>query len=183
MIPQYRHLARPAALVETRMRNQMLPAAGGIGFVLLSLTAAFAPPQADCQSRLLGAWGYRQRAGDGYDSEGERIELTCGGGSMQGLYFGLEREGEHGLFYSLVEVADLKLGSDGDLSFTVPERDLFRERPMNLQEIKQKRLTSAGLTRDALYMQGRLREGNLILSCTSKGHSCPENVMVFSKSK
>jgi hypothetical protein len=83
----------------------MLPAAVGIGFVLLSLTAGFAPPQADCQSRFLGAWEYRQRAGDGYDKEGERIELSCGGGSMQGLYFGLEREGEHGLFYTLVEMA------------------------------------------------------------------------------
>jgi len=167
-------------LVDAGRRHQLL-AALGIGLALLSLTGAFASPEADCQSRFLGAWEYRQRAGDGYDNEGERIELTCGGGSMQGLYFGLEREGEHGLFYTLVEVADLKLGSDGDLSFTVAERDLFRERPKNLQEVKQKRLTSAGLTRDALYMQGRLREGNLILACTSKGHSCPEDVMLFYK--
>ena len=161
----------------------MLPAALGIGFVFLFLTGAFASPDADCPSRFLGAWEYRQRAGDGYDNEGERIELRAGGGSMHGLYFGLEREGEHGLFYTLVEVADLKLSSNGDLVFTVPERDLFHERPRNLQQVKQKRLTSAGFTRDTLHMHGRLQEGNLILACTSKGRSCPEDVMLFYKGK
>jgi hypothetical protein len=170
-------------LVNGGRRRQVLPAGLSIGLALLSLTGAFASPEADCQSRFLGAWEYRQRAGDGYDKEGERIELTCGGSFMQGLYFGLEREGEHGLFYTLVEVADLKLGTDGILSFTVLERDLFRERPRNLQEVEQKRGISAGLTRDTLHMQGRLQAGTLILTCTSKGHSCPEDVMLFHKGK
>jgi len=100
---------------------------------------------------------------------------------MQGLYFGLEREGEHGLFYTLVELTELKVGSNGDLAFTVPERDLFIERPKSLQEVKQKRLTSAGFTRDELHLRGRLHEHKLVLACTSKGRSCPEDVMVFSK--
>jgi hypothetical protein len=161
----------------------VLPAAAGIGFVLLFLTGAFASPEADCQSLFLGAWEYRQRAGDGYDKEGERIELSCRAGFMEGLYFGLEREGEHGLFYTLVELADLKFSSKSDLAFTVPERDLFYERPKSLQEVEQKRLASAGFTRDSLHMQGQLQEGSLILTCTSKGRSCPEDVMVFHKGK
>jgi hypothetical protein len=154
-----------------------------MGVVLVSLTGAFVAPEADCQSRFLGAWEYRQRAGDGYDKEGERLELSCTGGSMQGLYFGLEREGEHGLFYTLVAVTDLKLSSNGELTFTVPQRDLYHERPKNLQDIEQKRLAPAGFTRDRLHLQGKLQEGNLILACISKGRTCPEDVLVFYKGK
>jgi hypothetical protein len=184
MIPRYqalKHLfTRPAALVATGSRRQLLPVLG-MGFVLISLAEPFVRPEADCQSRFLGAWEYRQRAGDGYDKEGERLELSCTGGSMRGLYFGLEREGEHGLFYTLAEVIDLKLNSNGDLTFTVPERDLYHERLKNLQDIKQKRLASAGFTRDQLHLKGQLKEGNLILTCISKGRTCPEDVMVFFK--
>jgi hypothetical protein len=148
---------------------------------LICLTGDLVPPAADCPRRLLGVWEYRQKAGQGYDDQGERLELSCRGDSIQGLYFGLEREGEHGLFYSLVEMADLKVDPNGELSFTVPERDLFHERPKNLQEVKQKKLASAGVTRDELYLRGRLKEEKLIVACTSKGSSCPDTVMVFHK--
>jgi len=152
-----------------------------IGLILLFLTGGFAAREADCQRGLLGAWEYRQRAGEGYDTEGERLELSCIRGSLHGLYFGLEREGEHGLFYTLVELSNLKLGSNGDLAFTVPDRGLFHQRPKDLQEVKQKRLTSAGFTRDTLRLHGRLQEGNLVLACRSTGHSCPEDLMLFRK--
>lgn len=150
---------------------------------LIGPTAAFTAPAADCQRRFLGAWEYRQAAGDGYDKEGEKLQLSCGAGSIRGLYFGLEREGEHGLFYTAVEVSRLNVSPDGELSFTVPERDLFTDRPRNLQEVKLKKLTSAGVTRDELYLRGRLTEEKLILTCTSKSHSCPDAVMVFHQGK
>jgi hypothetical protein len=155
----------------------------GIGFVLLFLTGLLAAREPDCQRPLLGAWEYRQRAGEGYDEEGERLELSCNIGSVHGLYFGLEREGEHGLFYTLVELTDLKLGPNGDLTFTVPDRSLFRRRPKSLQEVKENHLTSAGFTRDTLHLRGRLQEGNLVLACTSTGHSCPEDRMLFGRGK
>jgi hypothetical protein len=131
---------------------------------------------------LLGAWEYRQRAGDGYDAEGEKLQLSCRDKVLQGLYYGLEREGEHGLFYTLVEVTSLKVGPEAGLSFTVPGRELFYERPKDLQEVTGKKLESAGFTRDELHIQGRLKDGSLVLSCTSKGGSCPESVMGFRKS-
>jgi hypothetical protein len=136
---------------------------------------------ADCPERLLGSWEYRQSAGDRYDDEGERLELSCTGGSLQGLYSGLEREGEHGLFYTLVAMADLKIGPEGELSFTVPERELFHTRPKDSQEVGRKKLRSAGLTRDQLHMRGRIEAGAIILTCTSSSSSCPDSVMVFRK--
>jgi hypothetical protein len=136
-------------------------------------------PSADCPGRWLGTWEYRQKAGDGYDNEGERLELSCTGSSLQGIYYGLEREGEHGLFYTLVEMTDLKLNAEGELSFTVPVRELFHARPKDPQE--RKKLRSAGFTRDELHLRGRIEAGTMILSCTASSSSCPEDTMVFRK--
>jgi hypothetical protein len=140
---------------------------------------AFRAADADCPGHWLGTWEYRQRAGDGYDKEGERLELGCKSGALQGLYYGLEREGEHGLFYTLVEMTDLRISPGGELSFTVPERELFHARPKDPQEVGRKKLQSAGLTRDELHMHGKIKAGTIILTCTSKSGSCPEEVMVF----
>lgn len=155
----------------------------GLGFAALYLAGMFASSSGACPGRFLGAWEYRQRAGQQYDKEGERIELACVGGSLRGLYFGLEREGEHGLFYTLVEVPDLKVSPEGTLTFTVADRELFLHPPKNLQEVRQNRLTAAGFTKDTLHMQGGLTEGNLALTCLSRAGSCPDAVMVFHKGK
>jgi hypothetical protein len=138
-------------------------------------------PGAECLGHWLGTWEYRQRAGDGYDTEGERLELSCTGGSLQGLYHGLEREGEHGLFYTLVEMTDLKISPEGELSFRVPERELFHTRPKDPQEVGGKKLRSAGFTRDELHMHGRIKAGMITLTCTANSSSCPEGLMVFRK--
>jgi hypothetical protein len=132
-----------------------------------------------CPAGWTGRWEYRQKAGDGYDEEGERLELSCRAGSLAGLYYGLEREGEHGLFYTLTEVRNLQLSPEGELSFTVPGRALFHQRPATLQEVEHKKLASAGFTRDELHMKGKLQGTTLSLSCTSQAISCPEDVMVF----
>jgi hypothetical protein len=161
----------------------MFPSVLGLGAAVLYLAGMSAPSSGACPGRFLGAWEYRQRAGQEYDEEGERIELTCVGGSLRGLYFGLEREGEHGLFYTLVEVPDLEVSPDGTLMFTVAERELFIHRPRSLQEVRQNRVTAAGFTKDTLHMQGGLSEGNLALTCLSKRGSCPEAVMVFHRGK
>ena len=134
-----------------------------------------------CDPRFLGTWEYRQAAGPGFDAEGERLVLSCRSGSMYGLYFGLERAGEHGLFYTLVEMQALKITPDSALAFMVGERDLFSERPRSLDDIRQKKVPWAGVTRDTLVMRGGLEQGNLVLTCTSTVHLCPDKVMIFHK--
>lgn len=136
-----------------------------------------------CDSRYVGMWEYRQAAGAGFDPEGERLEFTCKNASMQGLYFGLERAGEHGLFYTLVEMRDVTVAPDGALSFLVGERELFSERPKSLDDIRQKKVTWSGVTRDTLVMRGRIERGNLYLTCTSTAQLCPDKVMMFRKDK
>ncbi len=60
-------------------------------FLLPVLAGSGRPPASECPRRFLGTWEYRQRAGDSFDPEGERVELTCRRDSLRGIYFGLER--------------------------------------------------------------------------------------------
>lgn len=147
--------------------------------LLLALaTCTKAPPP------VLGIWEYRQRnaaAPSGFDSEGERLELGLQGDSVVGVYFGLEREGEEGLFYTVTEVADLSVDRKGKISFVVPARAIFTDRPASLAEAQAEARQSAGFTRDALRMEGELRGGTLVLACSSSPGSCPDRELVFRK--
>ena len=149
--------------------------------VLAGLVVSGQTPRYGCPRQFLGAWEYRQAAGDGFDAEGERLELICSGQTLSGLYHGMEREGEHGLFYTLVEIRNLKVDADGLISFLVPERELFQRPPPTLDALQQKRLPSSGVTRDQLHFQGYLQNRKLVLTCTASGGSCPEPRMVFGR--
>lgn len=147
-------------------------------FYVFAAEEAFAP--------FLGTWEYRQRnsaSPTGYDAEGERIELKKQGGSIQGLYFGLQREGEHGLYYTLVEIKDIEVSEGGKISFRIPERDIYRERPRSLEEIQRVKRKSAGFTRVELEFQGQLKNGELVLRCIADPIECPEEVMAFRKGR
>lgn len=147
--------------------------------LLLALaTCTKAPPP------VLGTWEYRQRnaaAASGFDSEGERLEFTQHGDSVAGVYFSLEREGEEGLFYTATEVVELSVDRLGKVSFAVPARALFSDRPASLAEAKAKAGQSAGFTRDVLRMKGELRGDTLVLACSSSPGNCPDRELVFRK--
>lgn len=145
------------------------------------LTPLFASA-ADDTKAFLGTWEYRQRAGDGYDAEGERLEFRSNGTDLTGLYLGLEREGEHGLFYTAVEIKDIKV-EQGRIHFTVPPRHLFTDRPKSVKEAKLNEARSSGYTRDELRMQGQLKEGTLMATCVSASSTCPDKLMEFRKNR
>lgn len=147
--------------------------------VLAGLVVGGQAPARGCPHQILGAWEYRQAAGDGFDAEGERLDLSCGDRVLRGWYHGLEREGDHGLFYTLVEVRNLKVDQAGLISFVVPERELFRQRPSTLAAVQQKRLLPSGITRDQLHFRGRVESRKLVLTCAAQGNACPEHRMVF----
>lgn len=149
-----------------------------VAFLQVSPTLAISSDQ-----DLIGTWEYRQAAGETFDDEGEIITFTEGKGCLQGTYFGLEREGEHGLFYTAVEIRDFKQSNGGQVSFTVPERTLFEKRPEITREAAGQRAPSAGFTRDELKLAGVVQGEKLILHCRSEGQSCPEEVMIFKKGK
>jgi hypothetical protein len=136
-------------------------------------TSAFAQERS-----LVGSWEYRQEnrgSPTGYDSEGEQLRFANEAGTIKGAYFGLEREGEHGLFYTAVEVTDLVV-SLTKVRFTVPARLLFCKRPASLQD--KAPLPDCGMTREPLVYEGELKGNVLRLKC-SAAWGCPADELTF----
>ena len=145
--------------------------------------AACAPSE-DPWAPLLGRWEYRQqnpaRPG-GVDEEGERLEFVRGDdGALTASYFGLEREGEHGLFYTATAIRVLSLDEQGTVRLTVPARRLFSRRPASLAEAATGEY-AAGFTKDSLRLAGSIENGDLVLVCSADAGACPERTMVFRK--
>jgi hypothetical protein len=90
---------------------------------------------------------------------------------------------EIGVYYILVEVTDLTVTKSGEISFGVPERDMYAERPQSLDDIKHKRVHWAGATGIVREFRGRLQhDGRLVLTC-SPDYSCADTTMVFTRSE
>lgn len=130
---------------------------------------------------LAGSWEYRQANAarpDGLDAEGERLIVTRqADGRLTGQYFGLERTGDHGLFYTAVDLGAIAVAGGGGVRFSVPARTLYRSRPATLADAA--RLASAGRTSDVLAFSGRFTGNTLVLACTSGPGACPDARLVF----
>jgi hypothetical protein len=130
---------------------------------------------------IVGEWEYRQTnsaSATGFDREGERLVFReAAGGRLTAEYYGLERAGEHGLFYTAVEATEVATGPDGTVRLTVPPRRLFRARPRTLNDAA--RLESAGATKDELVLTGRINKDVLEMTCSGAAGSCPDSRMTF----
>ena len=111
------------------------------------------------------------------------MDLLPGGDGPQGRYFGLEREGEHGLYYTATEVSRLELDEEGTLTFVVPARTLYRRRPDSLEGAATLDAAGerAGFTREPLAFAGQIEGAALVLYCSADGPACPERVMRFER--
>ena len=128
---------------------------------------------------LVGTCEYRQAnsgSATGLDSEGERLVIRDAGGQLVAEYFGLERSGEHGLFYTAVRAA-IEVAPDGTVRLTVPARQLFHKRPESLEQAAK--LESAGRTAYELSLSGRVVGEELVMACSAGGSSCPDSRMGF----
>lgn len=147
-----------------------------LNFYTVSINAA------DTFKPFVGTWEYRQAntgTASGFDEEGERLELRIENDQLKGAYFGLAREGEHGLFYTAVEIKDIQVSHEKQIQFSVPDRLFYAERPKSLKDAS--RIKNVGFTRTALKMDGELKNGKLILNCTSSNYECPAPVLEFCK--
>lgn len=104
-------------------------------------------------------------------------------GAVSGIYLGLEREGEHGLFYSLVDLDSLAIKDDRKISFIVPRRTFHAKRPMTKSDLTKEGFQSSGFSGGTLKFKGEITGDKLVLNCASDLGECPENKMVFRKEK
>jgi hypothetical protein len=164
------------------INRQAASLAGVLAWCLFPLASCAGA--ADGWAPFIGEWEYRQAnsaRAEGVDPEGERLEIVREGGAVAVRYFGLEREGEHGLFYTATDVGALSLAEGGTLTFTVPARRLFSRRPESLDAARAAVDDRAGVTREELVLTGRIQDGRLVLFCSSDGAGCPERAMTFRK--
>lgn len=137
---------------------------------------------AEKESELLGTWEYRQAAMPGeFDPEGEILEFRNENGKWSGIYRGLQREGEHGLFYTWVEMDSIKV--DSLISFVVPARDFYAKRPQTKSDLTKKEFASSGFSRGSLKFRGRVFGDRLRLVCYSATEECPDRMLEFRKGR
>ena len=112
-----------------------------------------------------------------------KLEMVCSPGRT--LYHSSACRGGClcGLWYTLVEIQDIALSTDGKIAFKVPARKLYPERPTSLKDMEKQKNAQTGFTRVELFFQGQLENDDLILRCTSGPIDCPEDVMVFRKGR
>jgi len=135
--------------------------------------------QLPCSSQELppsfaGRWQYLQPP----DTEGEVLDLVVSSGHWRGIMNGLERAGEHGLFYYVVEIEQLSITPDGIISFEIGERDFFTKRP-SLSHLGGH--GDGGASRLHMHFYGRIVGGDLVLQCEDEDGSCPDSKLHFKK--
>lgn len=145
-----------------------------ISFVVAGLLCGCAALAQPPVLGVVGRWQYIQPP----DSEGEVLDIALAGDRYTGIMNGLERAGEHGLFYYVVEVSNLVVTADGSVHFTVGPRSFFRQRP-TLSVIGANGV--GGRTRESMRFSGHLEGTDLVLKCEGPGASCPDSTLRFKK--
>lgn len=148
-------------------------------YPLLFVTVFFAIFQLPCNSQellppLAGRWQYLQIP----DTEGEVLDLVVSSGHWRGIMNGLERAGDHGLFYYVVEIEKLAVTPDGSINFEVGEREFFTKRP-SLSHLGGKE--DGGFARTHMRFSGRIVDGYLVLQCNDEDGSCPDSTLRFKR--
>lgn len=126
------------------------------------------------ESTLSGRWQYLQPP----DKEGEVLDLFVASGQWRGIMNGLERAGEHGLFYYIAALENLAVEPDGSLRFEIGERRFFRKRPP-LSQLGV--VGDSGVARSRMRFSGRLAADDLVIRCEAEDGSCPDSTLRFSR--
>ena len=145
-----------------------------LALATLAVAMNVAAAESDRTVSLAGRWQYLQPP----DTEGEVLDLSEASGHWRGIMNGLERAGEHGLFYYVVEVESLRVEQDGSVGFVVGERSLFSRRPA-LSMLAGK--GDAGNDTNRMRFAGRIEAGDLVLRCADPWGSCPDSTLRFKR--
>jgi hypothetical protein len=89
---------------------------------------------------------------------------------------GLERTGDHGLFYYVVEIEQLVVRPGGTVRFEIGERALFKQRPV-LSRLGG--VGDGGFVRSRMLFSGGIEGGDLVLRCEDNDGSCPAFTLAF----
>jgi len=128
---------------------------------------------ADDIDEFVGSWKYE------VSGVVERLELVLTDDTLQGIYFGMDFGGERSPYFTATIVSSLSLEDGNLLSFVIPPRKIFGERPDSFEEAEA--VQGYGFTRSEMTMTGRLDGETLVLACFSTQTVCPAPEMNFYK--
>jgi hypothetical protein len=149
-----------------RRARRFLGAVAGAAFVAFVAAQPSVP-------ELVGRWQYIQPP----DAEGEVLDISFSGGAYRGIMNGLERAGEHGLFYYVAELTELSVAANGEIGFTVGARSFHRMRPPLSGTAT---VGSSGHTVDRMRFHGRIEGADLVLKC-QPADVCPDSTLRFER--
>ena len=127
---------------------------------------------------LIGIYEYKTPE----KSENHYIVIDTLNGKYNGLYYGTEDSGGHGIFFYGNEIESLKIDKS-KISFEIGTRELYETTRMKI--IKHKRDlekdSTSGISKGQLKYSGEISKIGIKLNCKSEFGYCWENELNFEK--
>jgi len=129
-------------------------------------------------SDLIGIYEYKTPE----QSENHYIVIDTLNGKYNGLYYGTEDSGGHGIFFYGNGIESLKIDKN-KISFEIGTRELYETTRMRI--IKHKRDlekdSTSGISKGQLKYSGEISKSGFKLNCESEYGYCWENELNFEK--
>jgi len=115
-------------------------------------------------------------------SENHYIVIDTINGKYDGIYFGSEDSGGHGVFFYKNEIENLTV--DGkNISFNISKRDLYETTQIKIVKHKRdlEKDSIRGISMNSLKYSGEISENGFKLNCTSEFGYCWDDQLNFEK--
>jgi len=127
---------------------------------------------------LIGIYEYKTSE----ESENHYIIIDTLNGNYNGLYFGTEDSGGHGVFFYGNGMENLNLKND-EISFEIGKRDLYETTRFRIVKHRRdlEKDSISGISKGQLKYNGKITKSGIKVNCESEFGYCWENEMNFKK--
>ena len=127
---------------------------------------------------LIGIYEYKTPE----QSENHYIVIDTLNGNYNGLYFGTEDSGEHGVLFYGNGMENLNLEND-KISFEIGKRNLYETSRFRIVKNRKKieKDSTSGVSKGQLKYNGEITKNGIKVNCESEFGYCWENEMNFEK--
>jgi len=127
---------------------------------------------------LIGIYEYKTPE----QSENHYIVIDTLNGNYNGLYFGTEDSGGHGVFFYGNGMENLNLETD-KISFEIGKRNLYETTRFRILKNRKnlKKDSTSGVSKGQLQYNGEITKNGIKVKCESEFGYCWENEMNFEK--
>ncbi len=129
-------------------------------------------------AELIGIYEYKTPE----QSENHYLVIDTLNGEYNGLYFGTEDSGGHGVFFYGNEMENLKV-KNGKISFEIGKRKLYETTRFRIVKNRRnlEKDSTSGVSKGQLKYNGEITKSGIKVNCESEFGDCWENEMNFEK--